>query len=52
MGHEELIRHLIRTAEEKRDGIVSRAREEAGRIAEEAVRRAEAMEREIGRAHV
>jgi len=46
VGHEELIRYLIRTAEAKRDGILSRAREEAGKIAEEALRRAEAMERE------
>lgn len=46
MGHEELVRHLIRTAEEKRDGILARAREEAGRLADEALRRAEVVERE------
>jgi vacuolar-type H+-ATPase subunit E/Vma4 len=46
VGHEELIRHLIRSAEEKRDGILARAREETGRIAEEALRKSEVMERE------
>lgn len=46
MGHEELVRHLIRTAEEKRDGILARAREEARRLAEDALRKSEVMERE------
>jgi V/A-type H+-transporting ATPase subunit E len=46
VGHEELVRHLIRTAEGKRDGILARAREEAGRLAEDAHRKAEVMERE------
>jgi len=46
VGHEELVRHLIRTAEAKRDGILARAREEAGRLAEEALRKSEVMERE------
>ena len=46
MGHEELVRHLIRTAEEKRDGILARAREEAGRLAGETLRKAEVLERE------
>jgi len=47
VGQEELVRHLIRTAEARRDGILARAREEAGRIAEEARRRSDAVEREI-----
>lgn len=45
MGQEELIRHLIRTAEGRRDDILARAREEAGRIAEKAGSRAEEAER-------
>lgn len=45
MGHEELARHLIRAAEAKREEILSRARDEAGRIAGEASRLAEAVER-------
>ena len=44
MGYEELIRHLIRTAETRRDGILARAREEAAKITEEARRTAEAVE--------
>ena len=47
MGQEELVRHLIRTAEARRDEILARAREDAGRIAEEARRRSEAEERDI-----
>ncbi|RJP21940.1 MAG: hypothetical protein C4529_06610 [Deltaproteobacteria bacterium] len=47
MGQEELVRHLIRTAEKRRDEILARGREDAGRIAEEARRRAEAEERDI-----
>jgi vacuolar-type H+-ATPase subunit E/Vma4 len=46
VGHEELVRHLIRAAEGKRDGILARAREEAGRVAEEILRKSEDMERE------
>ncbi|MFA6149455.1 MAG: V-type ATP synthase subunit E [bacterium] len=46
MGYEELVRHLIRTAETRRDGILARAREEASRITEDARRKAEAVERE------
>jgi vacuolar-type H+-ATPase subunit E/Vma4 len=46
VGHEELVRHLIRTAEEKRHGILARAREEAGRLAGETLRKAEGLERE------
>ena len=44
MGYEELIRHLIRTAETRRDGILARAREEAAKITEDARRKAEAVE--------
>ena len=44
MGYEELIRHLIRTAESRRDGILARAREEAAKITEDARRTAEAVE--------
>ena len=44
MGYEELIRHLIRTAETRRDGILTRAREEAAKITEEARRKAETVE--------
>ena len=46
MGYEELVRHLIRTAESKRDGILARAREETARIAEDARRKSETVERE------
>lgn len=46
MGYEELIRHLIRTAETRRDGILARAREEAAKIAEEARKKAETVERD------
>jgi V/A-type H+-transporting ATPase subunit E len=46
VGHEELVRHLIRDAEARREGILGRAREEADRIAEDARRRSEALERE------
>jgi len=47
VGYEELIRHLIRTAETRRDGILARAREEAARIAEEARRKAETVEPDV-----
>ena len=47
MGYEELIRHLIRTAESRRDGILARAREEAAKITEEARRKAEAIEPDV-----
>jgi len=47
VGYEELIRHLIRTAESRRDGILARAREEAAKITEEARRTAEAIEPDV-----
>ena len=46
MGYEELVRHLIRTAETRRDGILARAREEAAKITEDAWRKAESVERD------
>lgn len=46
MGYEELIRHLIRTAETRRDGILARAREEAAKITEDARRKSETIERD------
>ena len=46
MGYEELIQHLIRTAESRRDEILARAREEAAKITEEARRKAETVERD------
>ncbi|HLN79502.1 MAG TPA: V-type ATP synthase subunit E family protein, partial [Candidatus Bathyarchaeia archaeon] len=46
VGYEELIRHLIRTAETRRDGILARAREEAAKITEEARKNAETVERD------
>jgi len=46
VGYEELIRHLIRTAETRRDEILARAREEAAKIKEDAVRTSEAVERD------
>ncbi len=45
MGYEELVRHLIRTAEGKRDAILDRAREEAGAIRRLARERAADLER-------
>ena len=47
MGYEELVRHLIRTAETRRDGILARAREEASRITEDARRKSETVERDV-----
>lgn len=47
MGYEELIRHLIRTAETRRDGILSRAREEAAKITEDALRKSETVELDL-----
>jgi len=47
VGYEELIRHLIRTAESRKDGILARAREEAAKITEEARRKAEAIEPDV-----
>ena len=41
MGYEELIRHLIRTAETRRDAILAHAREEAAKITEDARRKTE-----------
>ena len=46
MGYEELVRHLIRTAETRRDGILARAREAAAKITEDARRTSEAVERD------
>ena len=46
MGYEELIRHLIRTAETRRDGILARGREEAAKITEDARRKSETIERD------
>jgi V/A-type H+-transporting ATPase subunit E len=43
VGYEELIRHLIRTAETRRDGILARAREEAAKITEDALRKSETV---------
>jgi len=47
VGYEELVRNLIRAAEGKRDEILARAREDAGRLAEESLRKSEVMEREV-----
>jgi V/A-type H+/Na+-transporting ATPase subunit E len=44
VGYEELTRHLIRTAETRRDGILARARDEAARIMEDARRKSETVE--------
>lgn len=44
MGYEELTRHLLRTAETRRDGILARARDEAVKITEEARKKAESVE--------
>jgi len=47
VGYEELIRHLIRTAETRRDGILARARDEAVKITEEARKKAETVEPDV-----
>jgi V/A-type H+-transporting ATPase subunit E len=47
VGHEELIRHLIRTAETRRDAILARAREEAAKIGEDARRKSETVARNL-----
>ena len=47
MGYEELTRHLIRTAETRRDGILARAREEAARTTEAARMKAETVEPDV-----
>jgi len=47
VGHEELVRHLIRTAETRRDGILARAREEAAKVKEGALRKSETVERDV-----
>lgn len=47
MGYEDLVRHLIRTAEARRDGILARAREEAAKITEDARRKSETVERDV-----
>ena len=44
MGYEELTRHLLRTAETRRDGILARARDEAVKITEEARKKAETVQ--------
>jgi V/A-type H+-transporting ATPase subunit E len=47
VGYEELTRHLIRTAETRRDGILARARDEAAKITEDALRKSETIEPDI-----
>lgn len=47
MGYEELTRHLIRTAETRRDGILARARDEALKIREEARKKSETVEPDV-----
>lgn len=47
MGYEELTRHLILTAETRRDGILARARDEAVKIKEEARKKLESVEPDI-----
>ena len=47
MGYEELTRHLLRTAETRRDGILARARDEAVKITEEARKNAETVEPDV-----
>jgi len=44
VGYEELTRHLLRTAETRRDGILARARDEAVKITEEARKKAETVQ--------
>ena len=46
MGYEDLVRHLLLTAETRREGILAGAREEASKIGEDARRKAEAAERD------
>lgn len=47
MGYEELTRHLIRTAETRRDGILARARDEAAKIMEDALRKSDTVEPDV-----
>lgn len=47
MGYEELTRHLLRTAETRRDGILARARDEAAKIMEDALRKSEPVEPDV-----
>jgi vacuolar-type H+-ATPase subunit E/Vma4 len=47
VGYEELTRHLIRTAETRRDGILARAREEAARTTEAARMKSETVEPDV-----
>ena len=47
MGYEELTRHLLRTAETRRDGILARARDEALKITEEARKNTETVEPDV-----
>ncbi len=44
MGYEELVRHLIRGAEDRRDVLLARAREDAGRLEADAREKAAAAE--------
>jgi len=46
VGYEDLILHLVRTAETRRDGILARAREEAAKITEDARRKSETVKRD------
>jgi vacuolar-type H+-ATPase subunit E/Vma4 len=47
VGYEELTRHLIRTAETRRDGILARARDEAAKITGDALRTSEPVEQDL-----
>jgi V/A-type H+-transporting ATPase subunit E len=47
VGYDELTRHLIRTAETRRDGILARARDEAVKITEEARKKSETVEPDV-----
>jgi vacuolar-type H+-ATPase subunit E/Vma4 len=47
VGYEELTRHLIRTAETRRDGILARARDEAMKIKEAARMKSETVEPDV-----
>ena len=50
MGHEDLVRHLIRGAEVRKEEILGRARGEAARLRASALARAGELERESGEA--
>jgi len=47
VGYEELTRHLIRTAETRRDGILARARDEAVKIKEKARKESDTVEPDV-----